>query len=134
MANSIQITGRLTTDPIIKSKNKKYALFTLAHNTKKNKVIFLDVISFDENASYVESYLEKGKQVYVDGYLEPYIDESGKFKGVRIIAEDCYSKEPVLKYNTIERETKTTKSEENNTNTDYYDVFSKIDGSNDMPF
>ena len=73
MLNKVTFIGNLTRDPeLVTQSQKKMVKFGLAVNEgsgDKRRTLFIDVVSFDKTADFVEKYLTRGSQVVVDGSL-----------------------------------------------------------------
>ncbi len=76
--NSITLTGRLATDPEMRTSHSATAVtqFRLAVSRRRSRegadrgAVFVDVVCFGARAESVAEYLEKGRQVAVSGRLE----------------------------------------------------------------
>lgn len=100
--NRVCVMGRLTRDPELRRTNSGTAVtsFSLAverdfkdKNTGERATDFLDVIAWRNTAEFVERYLEKGRQVVVEGRLQSrnWEDRDGhKRKAVEIVADSVY--------------------------------------------
>ena len=100
--NRVCVMGRLTRDPELRRTNSGTAVtsFSLAverdfkdKNTGERAADFLDVIAWRNTAEFVERYLEKGRQVVVEGRLQSrnWEDRDGhKRKAVEIVADSVY--------------------------------------------
>lgn len=89
LKNRVQLIGRLGADPETKSLdgNKKLAKFSLATNeTYKNakgekitETQWHNVVAWGKTADMVEKYLNKGKDVAIEGKLinKSYVDKDG---------------------------------------------------------
>ena len=79
----ILLTGRLTSDPEVKSvsdKKSKVANFTVANNDKDDETAeFFDVCCWDKLAEFAENYMKKGNKVVIFGTFndETYKDKEG---------------------------------------------------------
>lgn len=89
LRNSVQLIGRLGTDPEVKevANGKKMARFSLAttdfyRNTKGEKISstqWHQIIAWGKNAELAAQYLIKGKEIAVEGKLNHrnYEDKQG---------------------------------------------------------
>ena len=78
--NKVQIIGRLTRDPEIRTTTtgKNVASFSVAtgftwtdqSGTKKEQTEFHNVVAWGKLADIIGQYLKKGKQVYLEGRLQ----------------------------------------------------------------
>ena len=76
--NSINLTGRLTADPEMRSTHSATAVtdYRLAVQRRRSRegedrgAVYVDVVSFGGLAESCARYLEKGRQVAVSGRLE----------------------------------------------------------------
>ena len=92
LRNRVQLIGKLGANPEIKSleSNKKLARFSIAtneiyRNSKGEKITetqWHNIIAWGKNADMVEKYLEKGKDVAIEGKLinRNYTDKDGNKK------------------------------------------------------
>jgi len=92
--NKVTLIGNVTRDPLIKTteSGKKVAIFTIATNRyykttageQKSESEFHNCIAWGNLAERVESYLIKGKLVYIEGRLKTRViekeDESKVYK------------------------------------------------------
>lgn len=88
--NSINIIGRLTSDPELKytSKEKKAVVnFSIAYNASEDHTDFFNVVAYDKTAEAICKYVKKGNQIGVSGRLttRTYEVESGKRTVTEII-------------------------------------------------
>lgn len=69
--NNVTLVGRLVRDPEKKTygENKSLARFTLALNTGKNKVSFINITAFGKLSEIVMQFLSKGKRAAVTGSI-----------------------------------------------------------------
>ncbi len=87
--NSINLTGRLTADPEMRTSHSATAVtnFRLAIQRRRSRegedrgAVYVDVVCFGGLAESVAEYLVKGRQVAVSGRLE--LDEWENNKGER---------------------------------------------------
>jgi single-strand DNA-binding protein len=71
MINKFIGIGHLTRDPESKSfTNSNKCSFSVAINTNKDEVLFLDIESWNKVANNCQEYLSKGSCVYVEGKLK----------------------------------------------------------------
>lgn len=78
--NKVQLIGNLTADPDVREtpNGQKVATFSIATNRtwndangmKQEKVEFHNCKAWRGLAGIAEQYMQKGKKVYVEGYLE----------------------------------------------------------------
>lgn len=102
MLNKINIMGRLTKDPELKStaSGLSVASFSIACDRDVkykdgNKVTdFFDITAFGKTAEFISNYYSKGRMMIVDGRLSTDVWEDAetgkKRKAVRIIANSVY--------------------------------------------
>jgi single-strand DNA-binding protein len=80
MNNSI-LLGRITKDPEIRStkEGKPYCRFTLAVDRDKEDADFIPCIAWGNNAENMGKYVNKGRQLLVQGKLQSgrYVDKEG---------------------------------------------------------
>lgn len=79
-ANGAHFIGNLTADPKVDMlpTGTKNVSFTIANNyyggpNKPNAVNFFDIVTWGKLADVCETYLRKGKQVYVEGKMQQQI-------------------------------------------------------------
>jgi len=80
MLNKVLIIGNLTRDPDLRytASGKARATFTLAVNRgyrgqsgeREEQTDFISVVAWDKQAEFVHTYLNKGRQVLVEGRLQ----------------------------------------------------------------
>jgi len=79
--NNIILLGRITRDPEIHrtESGKSYCRFTLAVDRSNENTDFLPCICWENTAENLVRYVEKGRQLLVQGRLQSgsYIDRSG---------------------------------------------------------
>lgn len=74
--NSVQLTGRLTRDPVVRYSNsgKAVASFTLAvdrqYKSNEQTADFINCKAFDKNAEFIEKYFCKGKKMELVGFIQ----------------------------------------------------------------
>ena len=72
--NTIQLIGRLTADPELRSlaNDKSVANMRLAvpRRDREAAPVYVDVVAFDKLADLCAKHLEKGRQVAISGRLE----------------------------------------------------------------
>ena len=93
--NSVNLIGRLTADPDMKSGTSKngneYSLasFTIAVNREKGETDFIRVVCFGKQAESVGRFMKKGKRVGINGSLRSskYTDKDGR----TVTAIDVYA-------------------------------------------
>lgn len=91
--NKVQLIGRLTRDPEVKTttSGQNVATFSVATSRewkdqqsgeKKSQTEFHNVVAWRKLADIVSQYLTKGRQVYIEGYLQTrsWDDPSGTKK------------------------------------------------------
>ena len=84
--NSINLVGRLTTDPELKQTNsgKSVCSFTLAVSRPrvKDTTDFINVVAWNQSAEYLANYGRKGNLVAVTGVLtsRKYDDKDGNHR------------------------------------------------------
>lgn len=73
--NKVNLIGRLTKEIELKTYDKGvYTKFTLAINSynriKKEQVTnFIELVAFDNNAKFMNSYIKKGEQIAIEGEI-----------------------------------------------------------------
>lgn len=69
--NRVNIVGRLTKDPELKTTDKGTNLLsiTLAVNENKDTTHFINCVAFNKTAEFISTYLKKGFLVGVDGHI-----------------------------------------------------------------
>lgn len=102
MLNRVNLMGRLTRDPELKSTSNGTAVasFSLAvdrdfkdKSTGEKAVDFIDVVAWRQTAEFVSRYLSKGRMCVVDGRLQArtWEDKNGvKRKTVEVVADHAY--------------------------------------------
>lgn len=92
LRNRVQLIGKLGANPEVKSLegNQKLARFSLAtnesyKNAKGEKITetqWHNIVAWGKNAETVEKFLEKGKEVAIEGKLinRNYVDKDGTKK------------------------------------------------------
>lgn len=79
MINSVNIGGRLTTDPVYgfsSDSNHPYAYFTIAcerpykNSNGQREADFIKIMSYDNNANYISKNFHKGDLVFITGKLQ----------------------------------------------------------------
>lgn len=75
--NSVTVTGRLTADPELRYSNdgSPFATFSLAINRpprggEEQPAVFIDVVSFGNQAEAIATHLTKGRKVAVQARLD----------------------------------------------------------------
>lgn len=80
----IILTGRLTSDPEIKTvgdKDVKLAKFSIANNdVSKETAEYYEINCWEGTADFAEKFLKKGNRILVHGTFSksPYTDKDGK--------------------------------------------------------
>ena len=99
------VVGRLTGDPELRytASGKAVANFTVAVNTRKDKVFYMDCVVWEKTAENCTQYLSKGSMALVEGELEKHTWESDNGKG---------HKTELTGYNVKFLSSKTDKAEE----------------------
>ena len=79
--NSVILLGRITKDPELKQtkQGKAYCLFTIAVDRGNDKADFIPCICWNETAQNLSKYVQKGRQLLVQGKLQSgrYQDDTG---------------------------------------------------------
>ena len=99
--NAVQLIGRLTRDPDIRTTNggQTIANIRLAVTTRENKggewgdkSNYFDVVAFGRTAETAEKYLTKGRRIGVDGRLSwsEWEKDGVKRQSVEVIAGDIF--------------------------------------------
>ncbi|MDJ0305371.1 single-stranded DNA-binding protein [Dehalobacter sp.] len=70
--NSVQVLGRLTSDPELKytQGSKAVCQFTIAHNPSKEEADFYDCVAWEKTAENISNYFKKGQRILIDGRLQ----------------------------------------------------------------
>lgn len=80
--NSVQLTGRLTKDPEVRTGDTSYCRFTLAVDrpVKENTADFINCVAFGKTAEIVGKYFAKGKMMGLIGRIQTgsYTNRDGK--------------------------------------------------------
>lgn len=94
--NSVSITGRITKDPELKTKQDGggYCYFCLAVDNGKDRngeklTEFIDCIAYNQQANFISSYAKKGDMLELCGRLHTSIKEDtdgNKTKRVTVVA------------------------------------------------
>lgn len=89
--DKVFISGNITKDIELKTTNngKKYTNFTVAVTDAQNVSKFFVCRAWDKTAELMETFLEKGSKVLVEGRLDYYEQETqnGKKKTYYIVAD-----------------------------------------------
>lgn len=91
--NRVNLVGRLTRDVEMRytSSGVAVAKFGLAvGGRKENEVSFFDIVVWDKTAENCDKYINKGKQVGIDGHLQQNIwdaKDGSKRSKVEIVAD-----------------------------------------------
>lgn len=96
--NKVLLVGRLTRDPELRQTNggNPVASFGLASNTtfgsgdnKREDTLFVEVSIFGKQAEIVNTHLEKGRQIYVEGRLnlDSWEKDGQKRSRITVIAD-----------------------------------------------
>ena len=91
MINKFIGIGHLTRDPESKSfTNSIKCSFSIAINSKKDEVIFLDIETWNKVAENCQEYIRKGSCVYVEGKvkLNKWEDKNGNPRQKFFISAD----------------------------------------------
>ena len=91
MINKFIGIGHLTRDPESKSfTNSTKCSFSIAINSKKDEVIFLDIEAWNKVAENCQTYIRKGSCVYVEGKvkLNKWEDKNGNPRQKFFISAD----------------------------------------------
>ena len=131
MFNRAILIGRMTADPELKQTNsgKSVSSFRIAVNRQRDreKVDFLDIVTWGKTAEFVNQWFSKGEPIGVDGRIETrsYEDKNGnKRTAVEIVAEGVFF---IGSKSTSKAEEKPTESEQG--------CFEEVEGDpNDLPF
>lgn len=89
--NTVNITGRLTTKPILRKKQnngRDYCIFTIATQNLQKEACFFDCMCYDIIARNLVQSCDKGSRVIISGYLMSSRDKNGAqrvFISVRIV-------------------------------------------------
>ena len=86
--NSVCLTGRITRDPELKTKQDgtgAYCFFCIAVDAGKDKsgerlTDFIDCIAYNQQASFLDTYVNKGDLIEVCGRLHTSIKEDSEGK------------------------------------------------------
>lgn len=94
--NSVNITGRITKDPELKTKQDGggYCYFCIAVDAGKDKngeklTEFIDCIAYNQQANFLSTYAKKGDMLELCGRLHTSIkedSEGNKIKRVTVVA------------------------------------------------
>ena len=95
--NIVTLQGRLTKDPELRrtQNGKAVTSFSIAcsRDFGSKETDWIDCVSWDKTAEFVNSYFRKGSAIILEGRLQTrtYEDKSGsKRKAVEVIAERVY--------------------------------------------
>ncbi len=101
LRNSVRLIGHLGQNPEVKTtaNGKKVANFSIATNEtytdasgkKVSEAMWHSIVAWGKQAEFSEKYLEKGKEVAIEGKLSmrDYLDKSGNKKYVtEIVVND----------------------------------------------
>ena len=88
MLNSVNIMGRFTDFPLLKTTNsgKNVVSFSLAvqDNYSKDKTYFIDCVAWEKTAEHISCYYSKGSLICIEGELQTrtYQDKNGNNRKV----------------------------------------------------
>ncbi len=91
--NTVSILGRTTSDIEVKKtpSGKSVARFTLAINRKKDKekTDFIDILAWDKTAEILAKYVQKGRQLAIQGSIQTgsYEKDGIKRKTFEVVVE-----------------------------------------------
>lgn len=93
--NKVQIAGRLTADPELRTLPSGVATtsFSVAINGrgKDAQAVYVDVVAWRQQAEFVAKYFKKGSSIYVEGSLNPrsWTDQNNvKHYKTEVVASD----------------------------------------------
>lgn len=137
MLNCAVVTGRLTSDPEVRSTPSGVSVcrFTVAVDRKYTKegeqrqADFIDILAWRQTAEFVGKYFQKGQMIAVQGSIQTgsYEKDGIKRKTFEIVAENvsfCGSKS----------ESNGTSEPQSFSNADSGDFVSSVDDDDDLPF
>ena len=100
MLNKIDIMGRLTRDPELRSTGSGVAVasFTVAvdrdfGNNGEKETDFIDCVAWRQTGEFVSKYFAKGSMIVVSGRLQirSWTDKDGnKRRTAEVVADNCY--------------------------------------------
>lgn len=130
MYNRATLIGRMTADPELKQTNsgKSVSSFRIAVNRQRDreKVDFLDIVTWGKTAEFVNQWFHKGDPIGVEGPVQTrnYEDKNGnKRTSVEIVATSVFF---VGSKSTGKAEEKPAESEQGG--------FEEVSDENDLPF
>lgn len=130
MYNRATLIGRMTADPELKQTNsgKSVSSFRIAVNRQRDreKVDFLDIVTWGKTAEFVNQWFHKGDPIGVEGPVQTrnYEDKNGnKRTSVEIVATGVFF---VGSKSTGKAEEKPAESEQGG--------FEEVPDDNDLPF
>lgn len=99
--NSVNLIGRLTADPELKTttSGKSVTSFSIAVNKDRDNVDYFDIVAWNKTAELITKYFRKGSQIGIEGRLNTrkWEDNNGnKRKAVEVVVNSitfCGKKE-----------------------------------------
>ena len=128
MLNSVNIMGRFTDFPLLKTTNngKSVVTFTLAvpRNYSKDTTDFIDFVAWEKTAEHISRYYSKGSLICIEGELQTrtYQDKNGNNRKVTEVV--------VKGTHFCEKKQEATP----NTNTADFEDIDEIEDDSDLPF
>ena len=90
--NRVCLIGRLTKKPELKENESgiKQTTFTLAVNRIKDGADFINCVAWNKTAELIEKYLDKGREVGIEGRIQTgsYEDKDGNKKYITNVIVD----------------------------------------------
>lgn len=128
--NSINLLGRLTKDPEIKTSGSgvTFCTFSLAVNRagKKDEVDFFNCTAFNKTAELIKQYCKKGQQLAVTGSMMSSKKDDKIYWAVNVqtisfVGNSNSSGESNQEYNENKNTSKVTETKEKEKSSDEYD-------------
>ena len=97
MLNSVNLMGRLTADPELKTTENGNSVvsFSIAvqRSYQRDQVDFIDIVAWRRTAEFICQYFKKGQMIAIEGSLQTrnWTDKEGKNrKSVEVIANNVH--------------------------------------------
>lgn len=115
--NSVALGGRVYgVESIVTKSGASMVKFRLQVQRYKKEAFYVDIVSFDKNADFVQQYVKDGSGVFVSGKLDEdfWEKEDVKHRKLKLIADRVEFLPNTQKKETVkdESETKVTTQEE----------------------
>ena len=88
--NDVLLTGRFTRDPIIMSgKKAKAAKFNITAKNNSGRADYINCVTFNQRADYIEKNCRKGSLITVHGYLHTssYVKDGTRIYNTEVLVD-----------------------------------------------